>query len=199
MRHQQSATAGFTLIEILVATAVIALLAAVALPMYHGYVVRAKVAQCIKLASVPKLIVTQARVSGDGVDFQFSQTRHCESLQIAENGSVVMQTRNTGASTEPLLQLVPSTGAGIGSRLNWECQLVAGKSEHVPPECRNDGTMADIGDASANGVSVSGSSSASSGSSAPVDDAPEKAEDDCPFLKSNGKQDKKKCKDAGYT
>ena len=166
MRHQQSTTAGFTLIEILVATAIIALLAAVALPTYHGYLVRAKVAECISLASLPKLIVTEAQISGRGVDYQFSQTSHCESLQIAENGSIVMQTRDTGASTEPLLQLVPSVGAGSGSSLIWECQLVAGKSAHVPSECRNDGTMAEIGDVIANGVSVSGSSSGSSGSSA---------------------------------
>ena len=164
MRHRQSTTAGFTLIETLIALAIVALLMAVALPAYHGYDVRAKVAECINLAAVPKIIVTEAHLSGRGADFQFSQTRHCDSLQIAEDGSIVMQTRDTGASTDPLLQLVPSVGPGGGSTLNWECQLVAGKSTHVPPECRNGGTVADIGDAHANGVSVGGSSGASSSS-----------------------------------
>jgi len=166
MRHQQRTAAGFTLIETLIAMAIVALLMAVALPAYHSYDVRAKVAECINLSAVPKIIVTEAQLSGRGADFQFSQTRHCDSLQIAENGSIVMQTRDTGASTDPLLQLVPSVGAGGGSTLNWECQLVAGKSAHVPPECRNSGIVANIGDAHANGVSVSGSSSASSSSSA---------------------------------
>ena len=166
MRHRQSTTAGFTLIETLIALAIVALLMAVALPAYHSYDVRAKVAECINLSAVPKIIVTESHLSGRGADFQFSQTRHCDGLQIAEDGSIVMQTRDTGASTDPLLQLVPSVGPGGGSTLNWECQLVAGNPKHVPPECRNSGTMANIGDAHANGVSVAGSSSASSSSSA---------------------------------
>lgn len=120
-----------------------------------------------------------------------------------------MQTRNTGASTDLILQLVPSVGAGGGSNLNWECQLVIGESTHVPPECRNSGTLVYIGDAHANGVSVGGNSSASTGSSSSGSDssgsglggteASGNTEGDCPFVKKNGKPDKKKCKEAGYT
>jgi Tfp pilus assembly major pilin PilA len=146
----------------MIAMAIVGLLVAMAIPKYQGYVVRAKVSECINLAALPKIIVTEAQLSGRGVDYQFSQTRNCDSLQIAENGSIVMQTRNTGASTDPVVQLVPSTAVSGGSSLNWECQLVAGESTHVPPECRNDGTMADIGDAFANGVSVGGSSTSES-------------------------------------
>lgn len=48
---------GFTLIELMVVVAIIGLLAAVALPAYQGYVVRAQVSEGLSLASAAKTAV----------------------------------------------------------------------------------------------------------------------------------------------
>jgi prepilin-type N-terminal cleavage/methylation domain-containing protein len=46
---------GFTLIELMIVIAIVAILVALAVPTYNDYTVRAKVGECINGAAVPKL------------------------------------------------------------------------------------------------------------------------------------------------
>jgi Tfp pilus assembly major pilin PilA len=148
----------------MIAVAVIGILAAVALPQYHGYSVRAKVSECLNLSAAPKLIVSEAHASGSSVDFEFAPTRFCDSIQIAADGSIVMHTRDTGASTQPVLQLVPIVTAGNKGQLQWECQLVAGRAEHVTASCRNEGTLADTSGGPGMALAIGGDTSGTSSS-----------------------------------
>lgn len=54
---------GFTLIELMVAVAVVAILVALAVPAYTDYTVRSKVTECISGASVAKVQVSEFRQS----------------------------------------------------------------------------------------------------------------------------------------
>jgi type IV pilus assembly protein PilA len=64
MRYQK----GFTLIELMIVVAIIGILAAVALPAYQDYTVRAKVSEVILAASSAKVAVSEAAQANGTMD-----------------------------------------------------------------------------------------------------------------------------------
>jgi type IV pilus assembly protein PilA len=58
---QHRSTKGFTLIELMIAIAIVAILVALAVPAYNDYTIRAKVAECINGAAVGKIGISEYR------------------------------------------------------------------------------------------------------------------------------------------
>jgi type IV pilus assembly protein PilA len=101
MRNMQikQSQQGFTLIELMIVVAIIGILAAVAIPAYQDYTVRARVAEGINLASAAKLNVAEVISSGnprsDGTGYNQGYT----SPTATDNTTSVAIDPATGAIT----------------------------------------------------------------------------------------------------
>jgi type IV pilus assembly protein PilA len=150
---------GFTLIELMIVIAIIGILAAVALPAYQDYTVRAKVSEIVLAASSCRTSISEVVLNASVTDLGSELSTACNMTptkfvtsggadndgKITVLGNVTNLAQIAGANVltlVPMISATPIVGATAGGKTieGWRCgQPTDGTTivaKYLPSSCR---------------------------------------------------------------
>lgn len=135
---------GFTLIETMIVVAIIAVLAAIAIPAYQDYLTRSQVAEGLSLATSARVAI--ATYYGDFGQFppdnaaaglaapQSIHGNYVASVQVADASGTIHVAFNSSANAKLQPQTLTMQATDAGGSIRWQCGGVENK--FLPASCR---------------------------------------------------------------
>jgi len=139
---QLSNQKGFTLIELMIVVAIIGILAAIAIPAYQDYTIRARVTEGLEMASSAKLAVSETAMTNNALPATQAATGYTTpvatpnvaSIAVAGDGTAAITVTYTAAAGGGTIIMAPTLTAN--GDVTWTCTGGTLLAKYRPASCR---------------------------------------------------------------